>query len=92
MACEGFSCNPKAAYSKEDSAKLATRGISTVALRDVLDNACPEPHAHWRAMHAGKKHTFGGGDVGRVTAEVYEALTAIQQQRADDPYGWVYEV
>lgn len=44
-------------------------------------------------LRAGKKHTFGeAGQVGTVTADVYESLTAIQQQRADDPYGWVYEV
>jgi len=29
---------------------------------------------------------------GPVALELYEALTSIQQQRADDPFDWVVEV
>jgi hypothetical protein len=29
------------------------------------------------------------GQPGKVALELYEALTALQQERAEDPFGWV---
>ncbi|MFH1684337.1 MAG: branched-chain amino acid aminotransferase [Candidatus Margulisiibacteriota bacterium] len=39
--------------------------------------------------HGGQKAVFGNNSVGQVTSNLYEALTAIQEERAPDPYGWV---
>jgi hypothetical protein len=39
------------------------------------------------------RHQFGeAGMAGPVTTEVYQQLTGIQQEKIDDPYGWVHVV
>jgi branched-chain amino acid aminotransferase len=35
-----------------------------------------------------KKYVFGSGEVGAVTAKLYDALDGIQTGRLPDPYGW----
>lgn len=32
------------------------------------------------------------GQPGKVSLEMYEALTSLQQERAEDPFGWVVPV
>lgn len=34
--------------------------------------------------------TFNNGDVGSITLRLYQALTAIQEERAQDKFGWVH--
>lgn len=41
-----------------------------------------------RLVEPGAEHVVGGGEVGPVTSELREALTAIQYGTAADPYGW----
>lgn len=37
--------------------------------------------------------TFGAWcDAGPVALELYETLTGIQQERLEDPFGWVFPV
>jgi branched-chain amino acid aminotransferase len=42
--------------------------------------------------HLGERHAYGDGTPGPVTVELYEALTAIQSERAPDTFGWLHEV
>ena len=72
------------------------RGLVSVvthnnAVHRGRDGASVLPHRARRG--AGVKHQFGNeGEVGPVTAMVYEQLTGIQQEKLDDPYGWVVPV
>ncbi len=40
--------------------------------------------------HEGKKVTYGGGEPGVVTTELYHALTGIQKETEDDIFGWLH--
>lgn len=41
----------------------------------------------------GKRRQFSPpGEPSKVALELYTALTDIQLERAEDPYGWVYPV
>ena len=42
--------------------------------------------------HGGRVVEYCGGEVGSITMEVYEALTAVQQRRAPDEFGWTVTV
>lgn len=42
--------------------------------------------------HGDREAVYHGGEVGPVSRELYEALTAIQEERADDPYGWLHRI
>ncbi len=42
--------------------------------------------------HGGKVVEYCGGEVGPITMEMYEALTAVQQRRAPDEFGWTVTV
>jgi len=42
--------------------------------------------------YQGAKTVFNGGDAGPVTQELYHALVSIQNEQADDPFGWVHPV
>ena len=42
--------------------------------------------------YKGQRMKIGGGETGPVAGKLYEALTAIQQGRADDPHDWVTRV
>ena len=42
--------------------------------------------------HGNRESVYNGGAVGPVSRELYEALTAIQQERAADEHGWLHEV
>lgn len=35
---------------------------------------------------------YCGGDIGKVTMELYDGLTGIMNGKEDDPFGWVYKV
>ena len=39
-----------------------------------------------------KVSEYNGGEVGPVTRQLYEELTAIQQRRAPDEFGWIVVV
>ncbi len=41
---------------------------------------------------AGNRITINDGQIGRLTQQLYDALTAIQTGHANDPFGWVQEV
>ena len=38
--------------------------------------------------HCGKIATYCDGEIGAITRELYDALAAIQEGRAVDPFGW----
>lgn len=38
------------------------------------------------------KKTFGDGGVGKITRELYDALTDLQTEHSPDPFGWLHEV
>ena len=41
----------------------------------------------------GEKKQFGeAGQPTKVALEIYETLTSLQQQRTEDPFGWVVPV
>lgn len=41
----------------------------------------------------GRRRQYGEpGRPGPVALEMYEALTSLQQERSDDPFGWVVPV
>ena len=40
----------------------------------------------------GTKHEFCGGSVGPVAQELYDALTNLQHERAEDSFGWLEEI
>eukprot|EP00218_Dolichomastix_sp_CCMP3274_P013772 CAMPEP_0170143452 /NCGR_PEP_ID=MMETSP0033_2-20121228/11000_1 /TAXON_ID=195969 /ORGANISM="Dolichomastix tenuilepis, Strain CCMP3274" /LENGTH=380 /DNA_ID=CAMNT_0010379899 /DNA_START=96 /DNA_END=1238 /DNA_ORIENTATION=+ len=40
----------------------------------------------------GEKTLYKNGEVGPVALELYEALTNLQSQKSEDPFGWVTEV
>jgi len=42
--------------------------------------------------HGGNVATYCDGEVGAVTKQLYDALTAIQEGRAPDPFGWTPSV
>ena len=42
--------------------------------------------------HGGRAVEYCGGEVGAITMEMYEALTAIQQRRVPDEFGWTVAV
>ena len=42
--------------------------------------------------HGGRVVEYCGGEVGPITMEMYEALTAVQQRRAPDEFGWTVTV
>ena len=42
--------------------------------------------------HGGRVVEYCGGEVGPITMEMYEALTAIQQRRTPDEFGWTVTV
>ncbi|GAB4817956.1 hypothetical protein N2152v2_005002 [Parachlorella kessleri] len=43
--------------------------------------------------YRGERKQFGTpGEPGKVALELYEALTGLQQEKADDPFGWVVPV
>ncbi len=42
--------------------------------------------------HMDTRHVFSNGQPGPVTLELYDALTAIQAERAPDTFGWLHEV
>ncbi|MGE5577146.1 MAG: branched-chain amino acid aminotransferase [Syntrophothermus sp.] len=42
--------------------------------------------------YKGKNYIVGGGQVGPITQELYDQLTAIQYGRAKDEFGWVREI
>ena len=42
--------------------------------------------------HDGRVAEYSGGEVGPITMELYKALTAIQQRRAPDDFGWTVVV
>ena len=42
--------------------------------------------------HGDRVVEYCGGDVGPVAMEMYDALTAIQQRRAPDEFGWTVTV
>ncbi|NLZ25311.1 MAG: branched chain amino acid aminotransferase, partial [Clostridiales bacterium] len=39
-----------------------------------------------------QKFTVGDGNMGKISAWLYDTLTGIQTGRLPDPYGWVYKV
>jgi branched-chain amino acid aminotransferase len=39
-----------------------------------------------------KKKVFGNGGVGAITRELYDALTNLQTEKSEDPFGWLHEV
>jgi len=39
-----------------------------------------------------KKKVFGDGGVGAITRELYDALTNLQTEKSEDPFGWLHEV
>tara|TARA_B100001105_G_C22338760_1_gene420268 strand:+ start:104 stop:1132 length:1029 start_codon:yes stop_codon:yes gene_type:complete len=42
--------------------------------------------------HGGRVVEYCGGEVGPITMEMYEALTAVQQRRTPDEFGWTVTV
>jgi branched-chain amino acid aminotransferase len=38
------------------------------------------------------KKVYGDGSPGKVTTELYDALTGIQNETADDIFGWLHEL
>ncbi|CAD7703521.1 unnamed protein product, partial [Ostreobium quekettii] len=43
--------------------------------------------------YKGKKHVYGDGkNPTPIALEIYQALTDIQTERAEDPFGWVHPV
>ena len=45
-----------------------------------------------KIQHGDKVVEYCGGEVGSVTMQMYEELTAIQQRRAPDEFGWTVSV
>ena len=45
-----------------------------------------------KIQHGDKVVEYCGGEVGSVTMQLYEELTAIQQRRAPDEFGWTVSV
>jgi branched-chain amino acid aminotransferase len=40
----------------------------------------------------GKKYAINNGQIGEVTAHLYDTLTGIQWGNLPDSYGWIYQL
>ena len=42
--------------------------------------------------HGNKKRVYGDGQPGKITTQLYDALTGIQNETEEDVFGWLHEL
>jgi branched-chain amino acid aminotransferase len=85
---------------RKEGYPVSERRISVDELASAMDNGTLEEA--WgcgtaavispigELCYQGKKYTVNGGQIGPVTAHLYDTMTGIQWGRIEDPFGWVY--
>jgi hypothetical protein len=66
--------------------------LAAAASRLTLKRPQPRVRACARRGQGRRRQFCSAGEPGQVALEMYEALTSLQQERAQDPYNWVHPV